>query len=387
MEPEDQTTQSSATQSPPMVKAPVAPLPEPKSKIWLWIAGGVLLLGVGIVVGVFLGKQLYSKPALQPTPSAVAESTPTPNPTANWKTYTNNSLNYSIETPIDWNVDDGRFSDKGYVVIKPNNIQNYLLIISSQKNKVKSLSEWISLNGEPERNQHKFTFNGYEAILTKDTIVYQGDTLPTTTNHYYLINNNDGHSIHEVTSNKNYYSILNQILSTFRFVNPLSVVTPPSQPLLTKISGILSTTDWKLVSNNGVAFKIPNYANCDNDTQCATVTYTSYYQGTPSPLPAKITVFITDYHGGSRRQQYLDLDVNKSVAECKPLFVDSLFGGVNALQIPIDGGWCQGGYMGGIVSVVGSKLVVIGPSLTYNNNKEISRWDVRDTLVSTLKLQ
>lgn len=45
--------------------APVVPSLEPKSKVWLWIVGGILLLGVGIAGGVFLGKQLYSQNTAQ----------------------------------------------------------------------------------------------------------------------------------------------------------------------------------------------------------------------------------------------------------------------------------------------------------------------------------
>lgn len=197
--------------------APTPALLPQKPNSWVWIGVCVVMLAVGIGIGLFLAKNIY--PPLQILPTPTPSPTVSADPTANWKTYTNNSLNYSIKIPSDWDVNDDRYPDKGYVVIKPNNTKDYLLVISSQKNKVNSLNELLSLAGEPPRDQHKFTFNGYEAILTTDTIVYQGDTLPTTTNHYYLINNNDGHSIHEVTSNEKYYPILSQILSTFTFVD------------------------------------------------------------------------------------------------------------------------------------------------------------------------
>lgn len=102
----------------PVSTQPTSPLssitpvdPEkPVSKIWLWIVGGILLLGVGIVGGVVLGKQLYSvsqpQPISQPNPSPIVESTPAPDSTAsqasnsdlaNWKTYTNTKYGYSLK--------------------------------------------------------------------------------------------------------------------------------------------------------------------------------------------------------------------------------------------------------------------------------------------------
>ncbi len=53
--------------APPMLTPPVVPLPEPKSKIWVWVLAGVLLLGIGIVTGVLLGQQFYPLPNTQPT--------------------------------------------------------------------------------------------------------------------------------------------------------------------------------------------------------------------------------------------------------------------------------------------------------------------------------
>lgn len=104
----------------PVSTQPTSPLssitpvdPEkPVSKIWLWIVGGILLLGVGIVGGVVLGKQLYSvsqpQPISQPNPSPIVESTPAPDSTAsqasngdlaNWKTYTNTAIGFQIRYP------------------------------------------------------------------------------------------------------------------------------------------------------------------------------------------------------------------------------------------------------------------------------------------------
>jgi hypothetical protein len=144
---------------------------------------------------------------------------------------------------------------------------------------------------------------------------------------------------------------------------------------------IASTADWKAASLNGVQFKIPGNAACNSDTACSEVTYPISYEGRTLP-PAKIAIQAVDYQGGSKRQQYLS--ISPGVKECKPIYVDSLFGSVSALQIAIDGGWCQGGQEGAIVAVVGQKMVIVGPGLYYNESKVINRWLERDTLVSTL---
>jgi len=80
---------------------------------------------------------------------------------------------------------------------------------------------------------------------------------------------------------------------------------------------------------------------------------------------------------------------NTEVADCRPLYEEAFFGNVKALQIAIDGGYCQGS-SGGIITVVGNKLVIVttGGGLTYDpETKVIGRWAIGDTLISTLSAQ
>lgn len=87
----------------------------------------IILLAVGLIVGIgvtFAYFQFKSKPALQPQPTTTSQSTSTPAPvikstpatdeTANWKTYTNTKLNFSVRYPIttskfngDWYYEEG----------------------------------------------------------------------------------------------------------------------------------------------------------------------------------------------------------------------------------------------------------------------------------------
>lgn len=83
----------------------IAPLPETKSKTWMLVLGGVILLGVGVVIGVLLGKQLYSPTAqLIPTPSSLPSeaSAKEVDPISNWKIYSNNSAGISFKYPPEW---------------------------------------------------------------------------------------------------------------------------------------------------------------------------------------------------------------------------------------------------------------------------------------------
>lgn len=155
--------------------------------------------------------------------------------------------------------------------------------------------------------------------------------------------------------------------------------SPSPTPQLKQIK-ILSAANWKEVSNNGVSFKIPPEANCNDENACSDVEYTWDYEG--HTIPSHIYIKVSDYGGGSRREQFF----GDSYEDCHWLYEEAFFGSIKALQIAKDGGWCQGGG-GGIVTVIGNKFVVF-EDLNYNpETKEINRWDVRDTLISTLKTQ
>ncbi len=105
----DQEQPQTATTPVPSIVPPIQP-PQSKSRVWMWILAGVLLLGVGTATGIYLGKQLYSKPALAPSPTPLAMATPSSDPTANWKTYTNDSEGISFKYPQEITL---KISEKG----------------------------------------------------------------------------------------------------------------------------------------------------------------------------------------------------------------------------------------------------------------------------------
>ena len=169
------------------------------------------------------------------------------------------------------------------------------------------------------------------------------------------------------------------MLSTFKFLE--EEITTPS-PQLDYVP-TLQITDWKIVLNNGVSFMIPPGATCDNDNLCTQVTYIWDYQG--HSISSYIYIDVSDYYGESAKEKFLEK--NTEVVDCRPIYEEAIFGTVKALQIAIDGGYCQGGG-GGIVAVVGNKIVMISGGLGYDpETKVIDRWPVRDTIFSTLKTQ
>lgn len=153
-------------------------------------------------------------------------------------------------------------------------------------------------------------------------------------------------------------------------------------PTITALPTIptLDTTDWETVSLEGVQFKIPSYAICNDDQQCSHVSYSSEISG--HTIPQYIYIAVKDYQGGSLKQQYLSSQLG--ITDCNPIYQNALFGQVRALQIAIDGGKCQGND-GVILSVVGDKFVIVENGLNYDlETKEINRWPIRDTIISTL---
>lgn len=136
---------------------------------------------------------------------------------------------------------------------------------------------------------------------------------------------------------------------------------------------LVSTEGWKSVRLNGVTFKISPTQKCNDDNSCSLI-----FPPPPSILPIKIT--ITDYKVGSRRDQYF----SKGLTDCHWKIEEAMFGEIVALQIGAEAGWCQGGG-GAIVAVVGNKFVEFEDLFWDPKTGDYMRWDIRDTIISTLK--
>lgn len=336
-----------------------------------------LIFGVLLGVGGYAGYQEFAsiKPSTQ---QEVPEPSPTSaDETAGWKTYTitpepaTGYSAYNVTVPAAWNqIEHSSNFQSAEKFQDPEG--TFVLTIEQEKNTFDTLqdvagvsyplttltvAEAQALRLLPRAGSEHMNKVGF---FTKDKKFVVFVTLETP---------RDGSKITEGNA------LFEEILSTFAF---LSASQPTMSPTIAaeKIP-IQATSDWKTVINNGVAFRIPPQANCNDPSSCTLVSWTSDYQGNTAYY--NIRVEVKRYLGGSRREQFY----TNMKPECHDIYKEARFGSIQALQIAIDGGWCQGGG-GGIVAVVGQKLVIIH-NLFYNpNTKVIDRWDVRDSLVSTL---
>ncbi len=113
---------------------------------------GVLLLA-GAVWGAYLIGQRQTKPTLQPTPTPEF-ATPTPDPTADWQTYTNTEYGYSIKYPREWDLVEPGSNGEGSIAL-----QNYLesQVTEEEKQNVRLNPDKIAI-----------TIGIYEEIITED---------------------------------------------------------------------------------------------------------------------------------------------------------------------------------------------------------------------------
>ncbi len=148
--------QTSVNQVLPDLVPPVQP-PPPKTLPLKWILIIALLAGI-VLAGIFLifksqsGKQ---SPQLTPQSSIqpVISSTPTPDETANWKTYTNNKLGFSVKYPSQTKIiEGGKYSVDGVFVKNPN-LTSFNVNITDQESKESGFGNMqLSISVEENKN-------------------------------------------------------------------------------------------------------------------------------------------------------------------------------------------------------------------------------------------
>ncbi len=176
-----------------------------------------------------------------------------------------------------------------------------------------------------------------------------------------------------------------QILSTFVFLDPTPSLDNP-QPTLLQTSKIplVDTSGWQTITQDGIVFQIPPSADFDNQSNPGNINWSWDYQN--HTLNTNIKIYISDYKGGSRREAFYSAFRAEDASTCKHIYQEATFGKVSALQIANDGGSCQGGG-GGIVTTIGDKLVILHDLSYTSTAKDINRWDIRDTIISTLRAE
>ena len=87
----------------------VSPPPHRFSKTFIVLIAVILLVAAG-VGGYILGTNQNQTVQTQPV-TQLPQPSPTPDPTANWKTYSNTKYDFSFKYPSEWEIDDSSSND------------------------------------------------------------------------------------------------------------------------------------------------------------------------------------------------------------------------------------------------------------------------------------
>jgi|SRR3989344_132942 len=247
-------TENIPTQNPPVQETPssqvytspqpVSPPPFPKSflsnKIILLIVILLMLLGIG---GTYLALNSKSKPqpvVSKPTPTSAPTPLPTeasakagtPDPTANWKTYTNAAYKYSVRYPATMTLSVNNADNS--VLFKTQsgdgvniNVSDLRTIPSLRQDINTLLSSPIGYEVKEGKTiirtvkkLNQFDLGGEQAI--KVSITEKDDVVTVYATAVFLIKDNFSYSINTVPTTdasrkEELLKTLDQILSTFRF--------------------------------------------------------------------------------------------------------------------------------------------------------------------------
>jgi hypothetical protein len=351
----------------------------------------VVIIGIGII-GYFAYKDGHVKPITsqkQPTPSFIPINEAG---ISNWKTYKNS--NFSFNYPNTWNIpEENQISTSSIVSITDAGESNGVTIKfevtdglsfdqATQRNltfqefleKFKPTCESCDISSEPyilgKLLGHRYTYHvhgpGYFV-----TDIFLSDSPESTR----IITISYRHGPNEYESSIS--QTLSQILSTFKFVE--------TSDIKTENIPTLSTTGWKIAKLNGLKFKVPPNARCKSNASDTEENYNNcklVYYHKESLVPTKFDII--DYLGGSRRSQFFENFALEGYQSCDTIARESMFGNVRALQIAV--GDCAFAD-GGIVAVIGNKLFIKQQLFFHYQTREIERFDLLDTTISTLRLE
>ncbi len=230
------------------LEQPVVP-PPPKINP-MFIIGGLILIAIILTGGIFIGRYLNTSqnipaqeitpiPSVTPrvipsvTPSETPSPTPTittiPDPTANWKTYSDPNYKFSIDYPSGWKIQGNGDYQRGeyFVKIYPNyktevGYEDTALYLGSAE--VFSTSGAICANASCKQHdvlQVTIAGNMYSSPILGE---YMNGTNRIIRSRFQFEINNIAANGLTITANyhtKEDKNVFGQILSTFKFTNPL----------------------------------------------------------------------------------------------------------------------------------------------------------------------
>jgi hypothetical protein len=187
----------------------------------------------------------------------------------------------------------------------------------------------------------------------------------------------------KLTVNNQVLQTVTPALTPVATVAEVSPANKPSPTPTTKIykAIILENTNWTLQNCDGFSFKFPpDYiANCTNTGAIIQKKGDTYFP--------PITISKNTYDGGSRRQYWINALGSESWAISKYMrFQETMFGTVSGLDVFASGGWWQSGYASPILIANEKTIVAIHGGRNFDDEaNKIVRWDITDTIASTIK--
>lgn len=217
---------------PPVVNHDIQPSPTidyspaKKSNKYLLLGICTLVLILFSIGGIYAfwnyQKQQHNAPSAQTTPvSSITEASPTIDPAAHWKTYTNNKYRFEFKYPANLSLDPmGGSALLGFKLENPSMVVTFSLYDMMNS---ASLSDWIVGHGPntavsffPNAQEiHSSKRNNYEAVEWKDYVpeenTEQGSIALSYNNLAYVFN------LYKPTDDSS--KTFDQIIATFKFIN------------------------------------------------------------------------------------------------------------------------------------------------------------------------
>lgn len=273
-----------------------------KGNIFLLLAAFIAFIFVASAS--FYAGQKFFEMKYKITNLAVSENTQTPteNKTANWKTYTNNRLGFSVSYPGDKNFETHENKEDEVFIMMPQS--DYGLVIRKIENSrglsLRDAAMEAIVNSSTEVDGKRVTPHDYIftpiTVANKDGIEVSGPT-PS-----YLLISHDG-ALWRVAGFTLEKNLFDTILSTFKFVS-----TPVLEPIIQrkKLSYLLPS-GWKTITSpNGrleLGFDPATTQFQTTDTNPSGISLTGIWSTTPGQtrnLGSRYSFSIKSYDGGSR---------------------------------------------------------------------------------------
>jgi len=191
--------------NPPTVSPATEPNAQPKSKNWLLVGVFVLLIVSLLTTGFLAYQNFQLKKQVQQVQITPVPATPTPDPTADWKTFSNKENGYSIKYPTAWFLNPDKQA--------PDEIMNLVKDLYSLT--IYSGSSHTEIPpGKVPSQVRSITIGGKESKKEVYEDLFEIITLPK------------GLSINQISIryrdgiySEEYSIVFNQILSTFKFLD------------------------------------------------------------------------------------------------------------------------------------------------------------------------